>query len=88
MIATDATAKVIRKATKMEHYEIIARIKPGTKSTKEYRAEFADGTVTQWQTKKLHTYLDGYRVMAANGDAYAIQEVPRREAEYREQGWL
>lgn len=88
MIANDTTAKVLETASGNTQYDVIVRIKPGTKASKQYRAEFADGTVTEWQSKKLMTYLDGYQVMANNGNEWAKGEVAQREENYRRHGWI
>ena len=88
MIATDTTATVVSGTSETSHFETIRRVKPGTKSTKQYRSEFADGTVTEWRKTAALSFLDGYRVQADRGDEWSMIEVPRREAEYRKYGMI
>lgn len=61
----------------------VRRIKEGTKSTKEFRAEFANGHTTAWFRTQTEANLAGYQYLAENGTTAQARQDAAREVYVR-----
>lgn len=57
----------------------VRRIKEGTKSTKEFRAEFIDGHATAWFRTQTEANLAGFQYLAENGTTAEARHRAARE---------